>query len=87
MEVTAWITPWLLGWLVRTSDELYLSEYHGELEVLLHTRFAGDARGFAESSWPEEREHPVLYLRYLGSGSVLYLTLGTAGVIMTCGRP
>lgn len=59
-----------------TSDELYLSEYHGKLEVLLHTRFAGYARGFAESSWPEEREHPVLYLRYLGCGTVLYLTLG-----------
>ena len=58
-----------------TSDELYLSEYHGKLEVLLHTRFAGDARGFAESSWPEG-QHPVLYLRYLGDGTVLYLTLG-----------
>jgi len=59
-----------------TSDELYLSEYHGKLEVLLHTCFTGDARGFAESSWPEVREHPVLYLRHLGCGTVLYLTLG-----------
>ena len=57
-------------------DELYLSEYHADLQVLLHTRFAGEARGFTESSWPLERDHPVLYLRALGAGSVLYLTLG-----------
>jgi hypothetical protein len=77
VEVTAPDHPMVAGLApFETTDELYLSEYHGELEVLLHTCFAGDARGFAESSWPEEREHPVLYLRYLGGGAVLYLTLG-----------
>lgn len=61
VEVTALEHPLVTGLAsFETSDELYLSEYHGELEVLLHTRFAGEARGFAESSWPEERQHPVL---------------------------
>ncbi len=77
VEVTAPDHPLVAGVApFETTDELYLSEYHGELEVLLHTRFVGDAHGFAESSWPEERDHPVLYLRRIGSGTVLYLTLG-----------
>jgi uncharacterized protein len=77
VEVTAPDHPLVAGLApFETSDELYLSEYHGELDVLLHTRFAGDAAGFVESSWPEEREHPVLYLRHSGDGTVLYLTLG-----------
>jgi uncharacterized protein len=77
VEITAPDHPLVAGMEpFETSDELYLSEYHGELEVLLHTRFGGEARGFEELSWPDERDHPVLYLRRLGGGTVLYLTLG-----------
>jgi len=72
-------------WLVAgidsftTTDELYLMEYPdlASLEVLLHTRWHGEATGFAESDWTGGTgEHLVEYLRPLGSGAVLYNTLG-----------
>lgn len=72
-------------WLVRdiepfeTDDELYLSEYHDRerLHPLLRTRWQGEATGFAEADWHDaDPEHLVLYLRPLGSGAVLYNTLG-----------
>lgn len=59
----------------ETTDEIYLLETHGDLHVLLDTAFTGEATGFVEDQWPARR-HPVLYLRPLGGGSVLYLTLG-----------
>jgi hypothetical protein len=58
------------------EDELYLSEYHGENEALLETRFTGEAPGFVERSWPDDVPRLVLYLRRVGRGSVLYNTLG-----------
>jgi type 1 glutamine amidotransferase len=60
----------------ETDDELYLSRLHGELHVLLHTRFTGRAAGFVASDWPDDAMRPVYYLRRLGRGEVLYLTLG-----------
>jgi type 1 glutamine amidotransferase len=57
------------------EDELYLSEYYGELEVLLETEFEGEAAGFVESRW-EKAKHPVFYIHPVGEGAVLYLTLG-----------
>ena len=75
-------------WLVEgieefeTDDELYLSEYHDrdQLQVLLHTTWSGDAKGFAERDWSVETagtdHHPIMYLRPLGEGAVLYNTLG-----------
>ncbi|MFT6762032.1 MAG: type 1 glutamine amidotransferase [Candidatus Aldehydirespiratoraceae bacterium] len=75
-------------WLVagvesfETDDELYLQEHadRGQLHGLLHTNWAGEARGFAESDWSVETrgtdEHLVMYLRTLGDGAVLYNTLG-----------
>ena len=72
-------------WLVagidafETDDELYLSEYADPdaLEVLLHTTWQGEAPGFAEHDWTSAGpRHPVLYLRPLGAGAVLYNTLG-----------
>jgi uncharacterized protein len=59
-----------------TDDELYLSERHGDLAVLLETRFTGTARGFVEADWPVDDPRPVAYLRRWGAGEVLYLTLG-----------
>jgi type 1 glutamine amidotransferase len=58
-----------------TTDELYLMETYGPLHVLLHTQFAGEAPGFAESTWPAG-SHPVFYIKQHGEGAVLYLTLG-----------
>ncbi len=59
----------------EVTDELYLSDIHADLHVLLDTEFEGDATGFARTKWRHAR-HPVLYLRSIGDGSVLYLTLG-----------
>ncbi len=76
------------NWLVaslssfETNDELYLSEYadRSMLTPLLHTNWSGEATGFAESDWSVETrgtdEHLVMYLRELGTGAVLYNTLG-----------
>lgn len=57
------------------SDEQYLVETYGPLEVLLDTTFEGDTADFVHAKWPKQR-HPVFYLNALGSGAVLYLTLG-----------
>ncbi|MFM8529950.1 MAG: ThuA domain-containing protein [Ilumatobacteraceae bacterium] len=72
-------------WLVAgiepfdTADELYLGEYHDRdsLQPLLHTEWQGDAAGFVEHDWTDcDPMHLVMYLRPLGSGCVLYNTLG-----------
>ena len=59
----------------ETNDELYLMQVHADLHVLLHTEFAGQTAEFVDDTWPQAH-HPVLYLRKLGQGEVLYLTLG-----------
>lgn len=48
----------------ETTDELYLMECHGDLHVLLETEFAGEATGFEEVDWAQDK------------GAVLYNTLG-----------
>lgn len=58
-------------------DELYLSDFSTPVEVLLSTRFGGEVPGFMKSHWDED-ERPVMYIRKLGKGEVLYLTLGHA---------
>jgi len=60
----------------EVSDELYLCEYHGEIEPLLQTRFTGEAPGFIEKDWPDDDPRLVFYLHPVGRGEVLYLTLG-----------
>ena len=60
------------------DDELYLSELHPPLQVLLHTRYAGEAAGFVERDWNRDEPRPVCYLKRVGEGEVLYLTLGHA---------
>ncbi|MDT4884418.1 hypothetical protein FQZ97_1205560 [compost metagenome] len=54
---------------------MYLSEVYAPIEVLLDTQFEGMAGRFVHNRWDKQR-HPVLYLRRLGQGAVLYLTLG-----------
>jgi type 1 glutamine amidotransferase len=56
----------------ETSDELYLSEYHGEVHALLETHYSGNAPGFIESDWTRTDRHLVAYLKE----NVYYLTLG-----------
>ena len=63
----------------RTRDEIYLVERTAPIDVLLETTYAGPTTG-VPGHWDDERPQPVLYLRHLGRGSVLYLTLGHASV-------
>ncbi len=59
------------------NDELYLSEFHGDNHVLLHTHFNGKAqRGFIEREYFSDEPRPVMYLHAHGRGEVLYFTLG-----------
>jgi type 1 glutamine amidotransferase len=62
----------------EADDELYLSELHPPIEVLLHARWCGAAPGFAESDWSRDEPRPVMYLKRHAQGAVLYLTLGHA---------
>jgi type 1 glutamine amidotransferase len=59
----------------EAEDEHYLVETYGKLHVLLETEFGGEATGFVEDKW-ETAKHPVFYLKPIGEGAVLYLTLG-----------
>lgn len=59
----------------ESDDELYLMETHGDLDVMLHCEFAGEATGFVEKDW-DQATHPVFYIKKIGDGEVLYLTLG-----------
>jgi type 1 glutamine amidotransferase len=59
----------------RTIDELYLSETYAPLEVLLHCEFEGKTPSFVQSEW-KHAQHPLLYIRTLGKGAVLYNALG-----------
>lgn len=59
----------------RVSDEQYLQHHLPGNEVLLTTRFQGSTPLFEASDWPEN-DHQVMYLRKVGEGTVLYLTLG-----------
>lgn len=56
-------------------DELYLFDRRAPIEVLLEARFSGSTAPFAADRWQDERS-PVLYLREVGQGAVLYCSLG-----------
>ncbi|HEY2508731.1 MAG TPA: ThuA domain-containing protein [Streptosporangiaceae bacterium] len=59
------------------NDELYVIEQHADIEVLLESRWGGEAMG---QSFPEE-VRPLMYRHRVGAGGVLYLALGH------CNRP
>jgi type 1 glutamine amidotransferase len=59
----------------EVRDEQYLGQIRAPIHVLLDSQFAGETPRFQMSHWPSGR-HPVLYLRELGRGAVLYLTMG-----------
>jgi type 1 glutamine amidotransferase len=77
VEVTAPDHPLVQGIAsFEVSDELYVLELHPPLEVLLHSRFTGPCRGFAEGDVTDDEPRPVLYLRRSGEGTVCFFTLG-----------
>ncbi len=77
VDVTAPDHPFVQGVEpFEVRDELYICELHPPLEVLLHTRFTGECRGFAEGHVTDDEPRPVLYLRRTGAGAVCYFTLG-----------
>ncbi|MFN3231324.1 MAG: ThuA domain-containing protein [Alphaproteobacteria bacterium] len=77
VEVTAPDHPLVAGLSAfETVDELYLSDFFGEPEVLLATHYSGEAPGFVRDQWPDNVPRPVLYLKKVGDGEVLYFTLG-----------
>ena len=77
VEVTAPDHPLVAGVEpFEVRDELYVCELHPPLEVLLHTRYSGPCRGFAEGDTTDDEPRPVLYLRRTGSGTVCMFTLG-----------
>lgn len=57
------------------EDELYLSVTTAEIDVLMTTTFEGEATGFTDDQWPKTTV-PILYTRELGSGEIVYNTLG-----------
>ena len=56
----------------EVDDEIYVIEHADDIEVLLHTRWGGDAMG----RQVEEGTRPLMYHRAVGEGGVLYLALG-----------
>ncbi|MEM8826259.1 MAG: ThuA domain-containing protein [Pseudomonadota bacterium] len=78
VEVTDKTHPMTLGIEdFETVDELYLSKTKADIDVLMKTRFTGEATGFEEADW-DESDVPILYTRDHGTkgGGVLYNTLG-----------
>jgi type 1 glutamine amidotransferase len=61
----------------EVEDELYVIERHSDFDMLLETRWGGDAFG---QSFPEATR-PLMYRNRVGDGGVLYLALGH------CNRP
>jgi uncharacterized protein len=56
-------------------DELYVTKTMAPIKVLMQTRFDGEATGFVEANY-DNVVVPILYLRELGQGGILYNTLG-----------
>ncbi len=56
-------------------DELYLSTTLSPIRVLMQTSFTGEATGFVDAAW-DDAVVPILYLRDVGKGQILYNTLG-----------
>jgi type 1 glutamine amidotransferase len=62
----------------EVDDEIYVIEHADDIEVLLETRWGGEALGGRRV---EEGRRPLMYRRSVGAGGVLYLALGH------CNRP
>jgi type 1 glutamine amidotransferase len=80
-RVSACSEHWLVAGVepFDATDELYLCDYpdRAALQPLLDTTWQGTTPGFADSDWTTcDPQQLVSYLRPLGSGAVLYNTLG-----------
>lgn len=59
-----------------TIDELYLCDVTADIDVLMNSRFeGGECPDFARGQFPPQ-DVPILYLRAVGDGAVLYCSLG-----------
>jgi uncharacterized protein len=56
----------------EVEDEIYVIDYSADAEVLLNTRWGGEAM---RQTFPEATR-PLMYRRRVGDGGVLYLALG-----------
>ena len=68
----------------EVDDELYVIEVHGDIEVLLETRWGGEALGNRQI---EEGVRPLMYRHRVGEGEVLYMALGHANRPFDTPRP
>ena len=56
-------------------DELYLSRTTADIDILMQTRFEGEATGFIDAKW-DATVVPVVYTRAIGGGTISYNALG-----------
>lgn len=66
---------------MRIVDEPYVLEMRGDCQVLMESRFTGEAPGYVEGPWLEDLPRPQVLLHRLGKGEALYIAPGHA-----CGR-
>jgi len=59
-----------------TTDEIYVSEFSDDLDVLLDVEYAGPCPGFETDHVEDPMRHPVLFTRMEGAGRVTSFTLG-----------
>ncbi|GLV26727.1 ThuA domain-containing protein [Sphingobium sp. Cam5-1] len=62
-------------------DEPYILELRGESEILLESRYTGDAPGYVKGPWLEDTPRPQAVLHRHGEGEALFLAPGHS-----CGR-
>ena len=62
-------------------DEPYILELRGDCEILLESRFTGQAPGYVEGPWLDDDPRPQMLLHRHGAGEILYLAPGHC-----CGR-
>jgi len=67
----------------EVDDELYVIEQNGEIDVLLHTRWGGEAMGQKF----EDKMQPLMYRHRVGRGGVVYLALGHSAREFDTPRP
>ena len=60
----------------ETSDELYVSEFHGAGDDLARDALGREDAGLRAGRVARGEPRPVMYLHEVGKGPVLYLTLG-----------
>lgn len=57
-------------------DEPYIMEIRGDCEVLLSSRYTGEAPGYVEGPWLEDKPRPQALLHRQGKGEALFLAPG-----------